>query len=282
MIVLASTSDLLQIVTREAVTVDVQADWVDGVATATPGRTNTLISTATTTTVVAAPAGGVYRTIKTVHIRNRSATAAVKVTVVHTDGTTAVEMHACTIKPSGSLDYDERRGWTMRRTSGSVQWQTVGGQRSLTVGELGTAVLAEDAQVANATAGRLRDVMDLGIPVLEGERYWVRFQLMFTAAATTTGSRITLYGPGSVTAIRTRTDVSTGTGTRFGFEGQAGYDLSTTVNSSAATGSNIATIEGFIDVPTCDGIVYLRIGSEVAASAITVKAGSTVQWQRVT
>ena len=53
MINLASTSDLLRVITDSTASLDVQASWVDlNGPTVTPGRTNTAtIVTATTTTV---------------------------------------------------------------------------------------------------------------------------------------------------------------------------------------------------------------------------------------
>ena len=53
MLLLASTSDLLRVVTSGAITTDVHASWLDlNGSTVTPGRTNTAITTATTTTEI--------------------------------------------------------------------------------------------------------------------------------------------------------------------------------------------------------------------------------------
>jgi len=47
MLLLTSTSDLVQVVTGQAVTTDVHASWVDNASgTITPGRTNTAITIA--------------------------------------------------------------------------------------------------------------------------------------------------------------------------------------------------------------------------------------------
>jgi hypothetical protein len=57
MLLLASTTDKIQVITSAAGQVDVHASWVDlSGTTITAGRTNTRISTATTTDVVGAPA----------------------------------------------------------------------------------------------------------------------------------------------------------------------------------------------------------------------------------
>jgi hypothetical protein len=71
MILLTSTSDLLRVVTSTAGNVQVQSSYVDlSGTTVTPGRLNTLITTAATTNIVASPAASTQRNIKTVSIFN--------------------------------------------------------------------------------------------------------------------------------------------------------------------------------------------------------------------
>ena len=64
MLLLTSTSDLVQIVTGSSASVEVHADWMDNASgTITPGRTNTAaITGAATTTVVASPGVSTQRT----------------------------------------------------------------------------------------------------------------------------------------------------------------------------------------------------------------------------
>lgn len=107
MLLLTSTSDLIQVVTGSAVTVDVHASWIDFAAsTQTPGRTNTLITTATTTTVVPSPAASVQRNVKRLCIRNKSGSSC-DITVRHTDGTTIVELFKVTLATKEQLTFDE-------------------------------------------------------------------------------------------------------------------------------------------------------------------------------
>lgn len=125
MLLLASTTDKLQVVTSGASSIDVRADWVDfsSPSTVTPGRTNTAtISTATTTDIVASPASSVVRNIKGVSIRNRHATVTSDVTVKHTDGTNALEIIKVTaLAPGESLIFNEGVGWVTTDLNGSVQ-----------------------------------------------------------------------------------------------------------------------------------------------------------------
>ena len=113
MILLTSTSDLLRVTTSSAAAVKVHASYVDrSGATITPGRLNTAIASATTTTIVASPAASTDRTVKFVSIYNDDASLSVTVTVLHTDGTTAVDMWSATLAPQQGLQYDEGAGWS--------------------------------------------------------------------------------------------------------------------------------------------------------------------------
>src|SRR5215475_7273065 len=96
MLLLTSPNDQLQIVTSAAATIAVHASWVDtntSTGVITPGRNNTAISTATTTSVSGSPAAGVQRNVKTLHLRNNHATLPCDVTVQHTDGTVVAQLH---------------------------------------------------------------------------------------------------------------------------------------------------------------------------------------------
>lgn len=111
MLLLTSTSDLIQVVTGSAVTVDVHASWIDFTATTqTPGRTNTPITTATTITVVSSPAASTQRNVKRLMVRNKSGSGC-DVTVKHTDGTTAVELFKVSLLSKETLSFDEEGFW---------------------------------------------------------------------------------------------------------------------------------------------------------------------------
>src|SRR4030065_246249 len=106
MILLTSTSDKVQVITGQAVTVSVHASWVDYNGTAvTPGRLNTAISTAATTDVVPSPGASVQRNIKTLSVRNKHATSSVTGTIQHTDGTTIAELDKRVLGPAAALLY---------------------------------------------------------------------------------------------------------------------------------------------------------------------------------
>lgn len=112
MLLLTSASDIIRVVTGSAADVDVHASWVDNVSgTITPGRTNTpAITTAATTTVVAAPGSG-QRNVKHLNITNAHASASTTVTVQHFDGTNSEDLMGVTLLPGENLFLTETGEW---------------------------------------------------------------------------------------------------------------------------------------------------------------------------
>jgi hypothetical protein len=116
---LASTNDLIQVITGNAVSLDVYASYIDlnsSTNAVTPGRKNTKITTATTTTIVDAPASGLVRKTKSIFIKNIDGYDSndgygygtgdgysCNVTVQHTDGSTIVQLDKRNLGPGDSI-----------------------------------------------------------------------------------------------------------------------------------------------------------------------------------
>lgn len=280
MLLLASTSDKLQVTTSSTANTDVHADYVDFSTGSVPDRKNTAIASATTTDVVLSPAASTIRTVKTLTIRNRHASTAQDVTVIHTDGTTAVELIKATLNAGDALHYDEGTGFTVRDNFGRVK-ERDDNLLATASPDFTTVVLASDVTNNNATANTIADVTGLSFSVTSGSLYWFCFLIMYTAAATTTGSRWSVNGPASPTLLIYKSEYSLTTTSRTINEGLSAYDNPAASNaSSAATAANIAWIEGFIR-PSATGTLIARFASEISSSAIVAKAGSICQWQQV-
>lgn len=121
MLLLTSTSDLVQLVTATATTsIEVHASYVDvNGSTITPNRTNTIITTATTTTIVASPAASTQRNVKAIYVTNSSAGTSCKVGVRHTDGTNSVELIEFILLAGENLGYREDGSWIHRDAQGA-------------------------------------------------------------------------------------------------------------------------------------------------------------------
>jgi hypothetical protein len=120
-LLLTSTADKLQLVTTAAVATHVQASYVDNATgTITPGRLNTIVSTAATTDVVAAPPAATQRNVK--HLSVKAVGGAQTVTVKHTDGTTAVEVSpAVPLLTGEALIWTDGLGWQVVDATGAVK-----------------------------------------------------------------------------------------------------------------------------------------------------------------
>lgn len=121
MLNLASTSDVITLVTGTATsTIEVHASYVDlAGTTVTPGRKNTKITAATTTTVVDAPGAGVIRNVKGLYITNNSAGTNCAVAVYHTDGTNNVELMQFVLLPGENMTFNADGTWRHRDASGA-------------------------------------------------------------------------------------------------------------------------------------------------------------------
>ena len=125
MIYLASTSDILQVVTSSANPVNVHATFTDlSGTTVTPGRTNTSIAAATTTGVVASPSASNTRKIKFLSVFNDHATAAQNIVIRHTDGTTVADLWAGSVPAQTGVVFDEKCGWRVASPFPSANIQT--------------------------------------------------------------------------------------------------------------------------------------------------------------
>ncbi len=120
MIILSSTSDVIRIVTSHSALVEVHASYVDlNGTTVTPGRKNTIINTAATTTVVAAPGASTVRNLKHLNVTNDHASQSCVVTVEHSDGTTIIELMSFTLLPGENMIFNEEGRWAHRDAQGA-------------------------------------------------------------------------------------------------------------------------------------------------------------------
>lgn len=121
MLNLASTSDVIRIITASAAQIECHSSWADFDGSAVSlGRQNTAaITTATTTTIVPSPGSGVVRNVKHLNITNDHASQNCKVTVEHFDGTTASELMEFILLPGENMIFNEEGRWTHRDANGA-------------------------------------------------------------------------------------------------------------------------------------------------------------------
>lgn len=270
-----SGTDKLQLTTSAAVTVDVHASWADNTSgTITFGRTNTAISTATTTDIVATPAASTVRNVRTLNIRNKHATASVDVTAIYNQNGTSFELHKATIRAGEVLEYVE-----------GVGWYTIQSETAL----VRVAKLGSDQSNSTTT---LTELTGMSLTTGTGT-FFFRYMVLYQAAATTTGVRFSVNHTGTVSFFVANWHVVDNTATAstaaadqdavastaqvysaYAARAKATTGWGTTISVDTANSDMLAVVEGLCGV-TADGDIELWHGSEVAAAS-TVKAGSSL------
>jgi hypothetical protein len=131
MLILATTTDSLEIITSATCDIDYYTSYMDCTqasppVVSQPERTSGNITTATTTAnVIAAPGGTLRRNVKLVIIRNAHATNAVDVTVQVDVSGTKREMIKVSLLAGETLEYTEATGWFKVNLSTVYNFSTV-------------------------------------------------------------------------------------------------------------------------------------------------------------
>jgi hypothetical protein len=290
MILLAATTDKLQLVTSAAGSIDVHASWLDMTAAdppvikgSTSGRKNTAIVTATTADIVPSPGSGVLRNVKTMTIRNKHATIPCDVTVFYEGSTTDadVEHHKCTLVPGAVLEYTEDFGFQLVEPPFST-------------------ISRRFALASDFTNSTITPTECTGLSVVTGlGTFKFQYLIRYQTAATTTGIRFSVNHAGTVGWIvynglyvdnlatassgAADQDALAATAQVYGaYAARAKSTAGTMVTASVDTinADMLLIIDGLINV-TVDGELELWWGSEVAASAAVVKQGSSVVVEKI-
>lgn len=164
-----------------------------------------------------------------------------------------------------------RRAITLNRATGTPQ--EVGTAETVTRAPVKTLA----ADIAAATAITYSDVTGLAASVAAGTAYQFIATLVWRSAAITTGARFSINGPASPTVLAYTARWTGATDTTESVYASNAYDGGTASTGVAvAAADRLAVIEGII-VPSVAGTLIPRVASEVAASGITVRRGSTFE-----
>lgn len=271
MILLTSTSDLIKVVSGSAADLEVHTSWVDNNAgTITPGRNNTNITTATTTTIVPSPGASVYRNVKLISILNNHASQSSTFTVEHTDGTNNVILSKGTLLSGESVRLTDNGEFLFYDAQGTLKSPTTKLDKCVYV----------TANSVHATAATFADINGLTVAVRSGVRYSFDCSLFHINNATTTGSQFGIGGVAMTTmvagAISTVTNSATAAAMSTGVVTAINTAVVVQTTGSATNAPTILT--GYFQ-PSADGTFAVRATSEVTvANGLIVLAGS---WLRV-
>lgn len=128
MLILSSTSDIIRVVTGSSASVTVSVAAVDntsGTITVPDTPPIAAITSATTTTIVAAPGSGVQRNVKGISLTNNHATESTQVTVQRYNGTYSADLMGVTLLPGENCIMDESGAWHHHDAQGGEYTYTV-------------------------------------------------------------------------------------------------------------------------------------------------------------
>lgn len=274
-------TDKLQLVTSAAVAIDVHSSWTDLLSTVvTPGRTNTAISTATTTDIVGTPAASTIRNVNGMKIRNKSTTTSCDVTVQYNQNGTLFELIKITLQAGATLEFVEGVGFFVVETAYSTL------SRRLALGS--------DVNNAGVTPAAITGLqMTTGLGTFKFQ-YLIRYQ----AAAVTTGVGFSINHTGTLSFflanelyVDTSATASTGAPDQdaiaataqvygaFAYRAKSSAAAALTASVDTANADMLMIIDGILQV-TADGNLELWHRSEVAATS-TVKSGSVLILERI-
>lgn len=173
MLLLTDTTHSVELVTSSTSALHVVASWVDITTSAfTPGSTNTNVSSATDTTIIAAPASSTQRQVKEVTIRNAGAAANVVTVQKDVSGTEYELTPDVTLAAGEALCYTDGQGWFTldaygrRKTTASEVAGAAG--RSVSILKVGAAMEAIGVLHSHHAASGFPGAWAPGTPGLTG------------------------------------------------------------------------------------------------------------------
>lgn len=284
MIILSETTDSLQIVLGGAITTNqlkCMTSWRDRTSTSfVAGRTVANTNDTTDVNLASAPAASTQRVIDFISIYNDDTVNAVVTIKLDANGTEYI-LCKVTLASTERLQYQEGVGFQVFASTGALKQSINQGANASTSG-LTAVTLGSDVTNNNAVANTIQDVTGLSFSVTASKTYYFKFVIWYTAAATTTGSRWAVNctaGTAANLSLTSEYSLTTTTTTRNpliqAFDSPAASNA-----TSAATGNNMAIIEGYFR-PSATGTFIARFASEVLSSAIVAKAGSVVYYQQL-
>jgi hypothetical protein len=267
MLILTNTTDKLQVLTGAAADVDVHVSYTDAptpitpTSSVTPGRQNTAITTATTTDILAAPAGSVVRNVKTIHIVNKDTADATDVTVIYDQNATDFVLHKTNLAPGEALEYVEGIGWfEIEPEADPVMYVRKTAQQTF-------------------SAAAFADITGMGFSLSANRVYELEYDIIWRSATVTVGVGIAVNGPASPVSVQGTVLIvgarAAGAITDLLGAGFAAYDSPaiTTLTANATATDYMARMSCLIEVGGTGGTLIARWRSETA-TATTVEAGS--------
>lgn len=282
------TADKISMITSSTAPIDVVAAHMDATTGAPPVpdaplRTVTAVVTAATTDIVAGPASGKVRNVKTLHVRNKSAAANNDVTIQMNVGGTLYELFKATLRPGDILEYVEGVGFFVISAAVALTNKSVTAQ---------AASFAADTYLVGSNI-----TIPTGAPIV-GTMYICTFDMTKTAAGlatpilnirlgTAAGVGDTSRGVHTFTAGTAAVDTgvftvtaefrTVGSGTSAVLQSRVNLDSNPTTGISGLIHASVNTSAGFDSTPAGNVIGVSFNGGASFVGTVQLVEASLVQ-----
>lgn len=197
MIRLNGTSQSLQIVTSAASSIDYDISWEDITSSAdTPDTSSGNITSATSTTVVAAPATSTIRQIRSIYLANKSSSVSSVITVNKIiTGPATIQLYSINLLPGEIIEYSSNMGFVHYDSNGAHYTYNVPTQSKLGAsGTIAETMPRELCPETNTTVGASGTLFMQAIYLAAGTLVAnITLWSATTAAGTPTNYNVGLY-----------------------------------------------------------------------------------------
>lgn len=283
MIILSAQTDNLQVVLAGNITANhlqCFSSWRDRTDTTfVAGRTVSVTNNTTDVNIVPAPGASTQRLIDYLSVYNADTVSSTVIIKLDANGTEYILFKGL-LAVGERLEYTDKNGFQTFTIAGAIKTAQVLGTNNAATATMTTVVTTQDTVNNNGTANVLADVTGLGFAMTAGESYYFEAVIMYTSAATTTGSRWTINGPANPTYLYYTSEYCL-TATTQTVNYASAYQIPAASNASSLAAGNTAWITGIIN-PSSNGTLQVQFASEISSSAITALKGSFIRYQRLT
>lgn len=217
----------------------------------------------------------IYRSVDYLSVYNRDDIGATANIYYHVNDSEIYHLFGAYLNPKEKIEYQEGYGFKVLDNGSEIKTTLNYGDAVLSTSQ-SSITLYNSVVNIDPNANTLQD-SGLSFSVDANRRYYFRFQLSYTSAATTTGSRWVLFGP-TASELRYYSKYSLAATTETTNHGMVTYSVPANSNATTPAGGGISIIEGFV-APLFDGNMLIRFASGVSASAVTVATLSCVFYQ---
>jgi hypothetical protein len=274
MLILNATTDTISLITKQACDLDITTHFTDrNKSTGVVGLSDRQLAhptTATTTTIVAAPGGSDVRRVQSITVRNAHATDSVDIIIQYNANGTLYELYNTRLAFGDVASFREKTGFGLYCLNPKMSATFVA--KELFAGDLATVT---------STASGVAPVWKFEVPPHTAtKKFCWEAYIYVSSATTTTGGQ---FGIGPVLSVQQSGGIGTAvvgvtTSTLMSACSPASSPTASLASGTSPTTPGLQILTGYFELAANSSpvAVIFSFNSEVAASSVTLLDGSSL------